>query len=209
MADTTDDAACLAPNHHRDHPGFSGLTGWLAAHSMTVGRTAAAQLAIRATDLRAGEHLVDIGCGPGVAARLAARGGAIVTGVDPATVMLDVARRADRRGVVTWRRGVAESLPLPDHSQDVAWSVATVHHWPDLTAALAEVHRVLAPGGRYLAIERRVKPGATGLGSHGWTNQQADTFAELCESAGLGRVEVSRHAGRRGSLVAVLAHLSS
>jgi ubiquinone/menaquinone biosynthesis C-methylase UbiE len=52
--------------------------------------------------------------------------------------MLRVASRADRRRSVTWLR-VAEALPLPDRSHDVAWSLSTVHHWPDLMAGLAEV----------------------------------------------------------------------
>jgi ubiquinone/menaquinone biosynthesis C-methylase UbiE len=48
-----------------------------------------------------------------------------------------------------------------------------VHHWHDLDAGLAEVRRVLRPSGRFLAIERQVEPGATGLASHGWTAEQA------------------------------------
>ena len=75
---------------------------------------------------------------PRVAARLSAERSAIVTGIDPAPVMLRVASRADRRRSVTWLR-VAEALPLPDRSHDVAWSLSTVHHWPDLMAGLAEV----------------------------------------------------------------------
>ncbi len=61
----------LVPNHHAHHRGFSGLTGWLAARSMSTGRTGNAELAIELTELRPGDRVVDIGCGPGVAARLA------------------------------------------------------------------------------------------------------------------------------------------
>ena len=104
-----------------------------------------------------------------------------------------------------WREGAVESLPLPDHWVDIAWSLSTVHHWPDLTGGLAEVRRVLAVGGGFLATERCVKAGATGYASHGWTSQQAETFAELCESAGFGDPRISRHDTKRGVLLAVLA----
>ncbi len=128
-----------------------------------------------------------------------------MTGVDPATVMLRVARRPTTSSCHL-AAGVAEALPLPDRSHDIAWSLSTVHHWPDLEGGLAEVRRVLTPGGRFLATERRVKPGATGHASHGWTTQQAERFAELCQSAGFSSVEVSSHDSARGVLLAVLAH---
>jgi ubiquinone/menaquinone biosynthesis C-methylase UbiE len=172
---------------------------------MRSGRTGDAELAMRLTDLGPGTRVVDIGCGPGVAARLAAERGATVVGVDPAEVMLRVARRDDHRRRVTWQEGSAESLPLPDHSVDIAWSLSTVHHWPNVTGGLDEVRRVLAPGGRFLATERRVKRGATGYASHGWTTQQAESFAELCETAGLVDAAVSDHETSRGTLLTVVA----
>jgi ubiquinone/menaquinone biosynthesis C-methylase UbiE len=207
--ETTYDHPPLVPNHHGDHPGFSGLTGWIAARSMRTGRTKNAELAIELTKVKARDRVVDIGCGPGVAARLGAERGAVVTGVDPANVMLRVARRADRHGTVTWRQGTAEALPLPDHSHDVAWSLATVHHWPDLDAGLAEVARVVTTGGCFLATERLAKAGATGLASHGWTAEQAERFAEMCESAGFCNVEVSKHDTGRDVQLAVLARAGS
>ena len=203
--DTSHDCSSLAPNHHGHHPGFSGLTGWIAARTMSRGRTDNGELAIDLTNLTAGDRLVDIGCGPGVAARSSAERGAEVTGIDPASVMLRVARRADRRHAVAWRHGTAEALPLPDGSHDVAWSLSTVHHWRDLEAGLAEVRRVLTPDGRFLATERLVQVGATGHASHGWTAGQADRFAELCEVAGFQDVTISSHHSARGVLLAVLA----
>ena len=176
---------------------------------MSKGRAAAANLAIALTNLRPGDRVVDIGCGPGVAARLGAERGAIVTGVDPATVMLRVARRADRAKAVTWQQGGAEALPLPDRSQDIAWALSTVHHWPDLEGGLREVGRVLRPAGASCPANGGVKPDATGLASHGWTPEQAERFAELCRSAGFRDVEVSSHDTTRGVLLTVLAHANS
>ncbi len=198
----------LAPNHHAHHRGFSGLRGWIAAQSMRVGRNGDADLAIELTNQQVGDRVVDIGCGSGVAARRSAAAGGIVTGVDPAEMMIDMARRADSGGDVTWRLGGAEQLPLPDASHDIAWSLASVHHWPDLDRGLAEVQRVLGPDGQFLAMERLTKPGATGLASHGWTPAQAARFAEMCEHAGFSSLQVSTHATGRRRVIAVLATTS-
>jgi ubiquinone/menaquinone biosynthesis C-methylase UbiE len=210
MTPTTTPA--LPPNHHADHPGFAGLGGIIAALTFSVGRTAAADLAIELTGAGAASRVVDIGCGPGVAVRrVVARGASSGVGIDPAAVMLRVARAVGwasrgRAGSIAYLDGTAEGLPLPDDSATVAWSLATVHHWRDIDAGLAEVRRVLAPGGCFLAIERLVEPGATGIASHGWTEPQAERFAEQCRAAGFTEVEVGRHhAGRRGRVLSVLA----
>lgn len=207
----------LPPNHHADHPGFSGVAGLIAALTFTVGRTGDADLAIRLTGTGAGDDVVDVGCGAGVAVRrAAARGASTVVGVDPSTEMLRVARatvRASRRfgelrgaeATVDFAQGTAEDLPLPDGAASVVWSLATVHHWRDLGAGLAEVRRVLRPGGRFLVIERHSPPGAKGNASHGWTDDQAERFAEMCRDAGFTGVEVGEHRHGRREVLTVLA----
>ncbi len=201
----TASAPSHAPNHHAHHPGFSGVGGLLAGLTMTVGRRGDAQLAVQLTGVRAGDHLVDVGCGPGTAARFAAGLGVHVTGVDPARVMLRLARRLTGSGVgITYVEGAAESLPVPDGNATVVWTIASVHHWADLAAGLAEVRRVLAPGGRFLAVERHTRPGATGHASHGWTDEQGATFADLCRAQGFDEVRLDSHAvGRRPVLTVV------
>ncbi len=140
-ADTT-----ATPNHHADHPGFSGVGGLFAALCFTVGRGAQADLAIELAGVGPDDDVVDVGCGPGVAVRRAAGVARSVVGVDPAPVMLRVARALggpSRR----YLQGAAEALPLPDDSATVVWSLATVHHWQDLDAGLREARRVLRPRG--------------------------------------------------------------
>ncbi len=149
--------------------------------------------------------MVDVGCGPGTAVRFASRLGAHVTGIDPAPVMLGLARRLTRRSAqVTYLRGTAESLPLPDGSATVLWSIASVHHWRDVTVGLSEVRRVLVPGGRFLAMERHTRPGATGHASHGWTDEQGAAFAAMCRDLGIDDVRLERHTAGRRHLLAVL-----
>src|SRR5262245_24490432 len=104
-----------APNHHATHPGFSGASGLFAAVSFLFGRDRAAQLAVEISKLQAGERLVDVGCGPGIAVERARAIGAEAIGVDPANVMLRVARlrwRSDSG--IDWRIGTAETLPVDD-----------------------------------------------------------------------------------------------
>lgn len=181
------------PNHHAGHAACSGLLGGLAGLTMIIGRSEDAALAMRLTGAGEGDRIVDVGCGPGTAARFAAARGARVTGVDPASVMLRLARRLTRgTSNVEFVEGSAESLPLPDGSADAVWTIASVHHWRDVDAGLAEVRRVLDPGGRFLAMERRTRPGATGLASHGWTDEQAAVFAGMCRGHGFDDVRVER-----------------
>ncbi|HEX2284427.1 MAG TPA: methyltransferase domain-containing protein [Mycobacterium sp.] len=196
----------LPVNHHADHPGFSGVTGVLFGLIFLAMGRAKARLAVEAAGVSEGDHVVDIGCGPGSAVREAARRGARATGVDPSTAMLRVARTVTRRAAgIEWAEGAAENVPVPDGSATVVWSLATVHHWKDVGKGLSEAHRVLAPGGRLLAIERQSPPGATGLASHGWTHQQAESFAAQCRTAGFGNVDVTGQKAGRGAVWVVTA----
>jgi SAM-dependent methyltransferase len=102
--------------------------------------------------ISSGDRVVDIGCGTGNAALLAALRGAQVTGVDPAARLLEVARvRAAESGVrATFVQGDAASIPVATASADVVLSVFAVIFAPDPAAASAEMARVTAPGGRIL-----------------------------------------------------------
>jgi SAM-dependent methyltransferase len=101
-----------------------------------------------------GATVVEIGCGTGNLLLLAARAvpSATLIGLDPDPSALAVARRKARRAGVTLRldHGYADRLPYPDGSVDRVLSAFMLHHLPgdQQQAALREVHRVLAPGGR-------------------------------------------------------------
>jgi SAM-dependent methyltransferase len=110
----------------------------------------AARAVVETAGLRPGERVLDLGCGTGNAALLAAERGGEVTGVDPASRLLEIARaQAAREGKkVTFRHGEAASLPMGDSSVDAILSVFALIFVPDPGAAAAEMSRVLAPGGR-------------------------------------------------------------
>jgi len=177
----------------------------LTAVSMTAGRGPAARAVAALAGLSPQDRLVDIGCGPGSAARTAARWCASVTGVDPAPEMLRLGRRitaARRIANVTFREGSAQALPLPDASATVAWALSSVHHWPDRAAGLAEAARVLAPGGRILLAERLVKPAARGHAAHGLSSEEASRLADGLVAAGFAGASCdTRKAGRRTLLI--------
>jgi ubiquinone/menaquinone biosynthesis C-methylase UbiE len=186
------------PNHHADHRGFSGPFGWLAALTMGNHRDDVVRWALKVTAAQPGEQLVDIGCGNGRAARLAAEHGLTVIGVDPSDPMLSVARMTTKSSAITYNSGAAEAVPLDTDVADVAWSIAAVHHWRDLDGGLGEARRVVRSGGRFLAIELHVKPGSRAHGDHGWNPQQADVFAAACRAAGfLNSTIVTTHADGR------------
>lgn len=123
-----------------------------------------------------GTRVLDVGCGPGAAVRRAADAGAEAIGVDPSPAMVRIARRrSGRHPGARYLVGHAADLPVDDDAIDVAWTIAAFHHWPDTDAGLAEAHRVLAPGGRLLVGEKRLrKEGGHGLTPDGTTRLLAD-----------------------------------
>ena len=169
--------------HYAGHQPFYGFSGFVLGLTFLVGRKKDARLACDLTGVGAGDDVVDIGCGPGVALRQARRRGAGATGVDPAPPMLLLGRLVSSRAI-TYVAGTAEALPLQDGSASVAWSLATAHHWDDVEQGLAEIRRVLRPGGRLLVLEHRVTPAPRATpGTDGAMRGRA-TFAALCGTAG-------------------------
>jgi SAM-dependent methyltransferase len=110
----------------------------------------AAQIVIDHAAPRKDEHVVDVGCGTGNAALLAAERGARVTGIDPARRLLDVAGAdAAARGVdARFLCGEAARLPLADSTAEAIVSVFGVIFASDAPGAAAEMARVATPGGR-------------------------------------------------------------
>jgi SAM-dependent methyltransferase len=99
-----------------------------------------------------GQDVIDLACGTGNAALLAAGRGARLVGIDASARLLEVARsRACAQGVdVDFREGDLLELPLADGTADVVLSVFGVIFASDPAQALREVERVLRPGGRVL-----------------------------------------------------------
>jgi SAM-dependent methyltransferase len=99
---------------------------------------------------RRGERWLDIGCGTGGAAFLAAGAGADVTGLDLSPVLIDTARAraAERRLELRLEVGDAQNLRYDDASFEVVCSTVGIMFAPDQEASAAELARVTRPGGR-------------------------------------------------------------
>ena len=109
--------------------------------------------------IKPGDSVLDVGCGTGEVTLLAktrAKDGKVY-GIDPAQEMIAVARnKSMRKGLeIDFRVGVIESLPFSDASIDVVTSSLMMHHLPDdlKVRGLAEIYRVLRPGGHLLIAD--------------------------------------------------------
>ena len=109
---------------------------------------------VRALGLPAGGRVLEVGCGRGVALPVLARllGPACLAGLDLDAGLLDEARaRADAGGIaVELVPGDVRRMPFPDGSFDLVVDFGTCYHIARAAEALAEIARVLAPGGLFV-----------------------------------------------------------
>lgn len=104
---------------------------------------------VERVDVGAGDRVLDVACGTGVVARAAAgrvAPGGQVTGLDINPAMLAVARA--QSSAIDWVAGSALAMPFDEASFDVVLCQLGLQFFPDRAAALSEMHRVLADGGR-------------------------------------------------------------
>jgi SAM-dependent methyltransferase len=135
-----------------------GLLGEYITFRMNRSHYALTTWGLSRTTIEPSQTVLDIGCGGGrTVQRLAemARGGKVF-GVDISekcvAVSSRVNRAAIREGRVGIRRGSVASLPFPDDTFDRVIAVETHYFWPDLSANLGEVLRVLKPGGQFVLL---------------------------------------------------------
>lgn len=99
-----------------------------------------------------GLRVLDVGCGGGLLAEEFARLGCAVTGVDPSSESLEVARAHARDGGldIDYREGTGEALPFADGEFPAAYCCDVLEHVDDVGRTIAEIARVLEPGGVFL-----------------------------------------------------------
>lgn len=123
------------------------------------------RLAVAALDLAADATVVDVGCGTGSALRHAAARvttGTLI-GVDPVPRMVEIAQEqtashpaAER---IAFYQGAAEELPVADAIADWVFAFDSFDHWEDPARGLAEIRRVLRPGGTLVVVKDGGVPG--------------------------------------------------
>lgn len=199
----------MTTTHQHDAPRTEGATiTWWArlydpfTHLLSFGTVSKVRKAtVRAAALQPGEAVLDVGCGTGDLTLRAARKvgrGAHVSGIDASPQMIGVAqRKAKNKGRdVDFRLAPIEDLPFADGEFDVVLSSFMLHHLPDdlKVRGLAEVRRVLKPGGRLIAVD--LKPGGGVIGGmmkligHSLPGDYADQLRAAITEAGFESVEL-------------------
>jgi len=148
------------------------LIRWAPYYDLAVNITTLGQarrlrrMTVEQALIKPGDSVLDVGCGTGEVTLLAktrAKDGKVY-GIDPVPEMIAVARnKAARKGLeIDFRVGVIESLPFTDASIDVVTSSLMMHHLPDdlKVHGLAEIYRVLRPGGHLLIADFRRPTGS-------------------------------------------------
>jgi demethylmenaquinone methyltransferase/2-methoxy-6-polyprenyl-1,4-benzoquinol methylase len=99
--------------------------------------------------------VVDLAGGTGDVAQLLADPQRTVIVVDPSLEMMNVGQKVGSQGTANlrWLAGEAEALPLPNNSVDLLTISFGIRNVTQLSVALAEIHRVLKPGGRFICLE--------------------------------------------------------
>lgn len=176
-----------------------------------IGRPIAEGL-IAAAQLRPGEQVLDIACGTGIVARLAAAQvipSGTVSGADINPGMIAEARRAcEDVANIDWHETDAASLPFPNDSFDVVLCQMGIQFFPAKLPPLKEMRRVLRPGGRVLvntpgpmpelfavirdAVARYVGPKPAGFLDAVFSLHDPDEYTELLRSAGFRQPDVRR-----------------
>lgn len=156
-----------------------------------VGEQAIALMAIPA-DAR----VLDVGCGSGWATRLLAENAPAgsVVGIDIADEMVNLARaESNSFSNVNFQVASAEQLPFPDGEFSHAFSMESLYYYADMSRALAEINRVLKPGGLFVTVVDLYQENAP---TRQWVEQlkvpvqflSSADYRSLFERAGFGRV---------------------
>lgn len=199
----------MSTSHFGEAFGASAPENYERFFVPAIGAPVAEDLLQRAS-LRPGERVLDVACGTGVVARLAAEqvgeSGA-VAGLDVNPGMLAVARSTTPSDMsIEWYEASAESMPLPDDAFDVVLCQMGLQFVPDQSAALREMYRVLASGGRLLlnvpgpmarmftvlaeAMDRHIGPVAAGFIYQVFSLHDTTEIRRLLTDAGFSEVDV-------------------
>jgi len=178
-----------------------------------------APILIELADPKPGDRVIDIACGTGIVARIAAArvsSSGAVAGVDLNPGMLNVARSFNATvgaASIQWQEGSADNLPFPDDSFDVAYCQLGLQFFADRPAALREMRRVLSKKGRLAVmvwcgiqespgfeafaemLERNVSSAAAAIMRAPFKLSNANELSRLVADSGFQDIKVQQRVG--------------
>ncbi|EFW28469.1 class I SAM-dependent methyltransferase [Actinomyces sp. oral taxon 171] len=174
--------------------------GRLLLRSMNIGHGRLHQWGLKAAGIQLTDRVLDVGCGGGKAiSRILEETRREVAGVDHSPEAVKTARSVNRAAISSGRLRIVESsvenLPFRDGFFDVVTAFETTYFWPELQAALTEIHRVLNRGGR-LVIANEFADRASAGAWAGRLNMHvpdSEALAGAAYEAGFLMVDVSVH----------------
>lgn len=180
----------------------SGWLGEIVGRVMAFDTARANRVAVGELAVRAGESVLEVGCGHGrTLAQIARAPCGFVAGVDSSEVMVRLARRRLRRAIDAGRAEVAlapsTAIPHPDGRFDAALAVHVAYFWSDPLADLREMRRVLRPGGRLLLGYRpRDTETLAALPASVYTLRSVAELEELLSRAGFAQIRTTEHVAK-------------
>lgn len=170
-----------------NHP--SGIPGRIGAALMARMNATVAVDVVDLLEIGPADAVLEIGFGPGIAVETAAEVATegYVAGIDSSEMMVERAIRRNEAAIdagrVELRRGSVEDLPFHSETFDAAFSINSLHAWPDSRVGLGEMYRVLRPAAT-VAIVRTKHAG-----------RPDDPLEYLLRTAGFEHVQQVAHIG--------------
>src|SRR5262249_19204234 len=170
-----------------------GALGWFVGHIMAMKNRERSEFVFSLLDLNEKDRVLEIGFGPGADIQRASQTAAFVAGLHHSELMVNQATgrnaAAIRDGRVQIQLGSANKLPFPEAHFDKIFAINSAQFWKDHVTTLAEVGRVLKPGGSLaLAVQPRNK-GATE--DHAY--QAGRGLADAMKKAGFSDIHSEAH----------------
>ena len=181
------------------------IGGSMMLWTMNVGHNPCAKWGLGHIDIGKAERILDIGCGGGknIKNMLKLAPGAMVCGIDYSAASVEKSLKLNKSaissGLAEIREASVESIPYDENEFDAVTAFETVYFWPDISANLSEVARVLKKDGLFMVCNETQKP----EGAERWiemldmTVYTGEQIKEHMEKAGFSSIKIQKHKNSR------------